>query len=108
MPTLNFILWTIFGAGVVTWLSRISPFVLLKKFNLSPAVIEFLSFVPITIMAGLWFQEIFMPRSGQLPEINTLNLLASIPTLLSAVISKNLLVIVIVGVLSAAVCQLII
>lgn len=108
MPTLNFILWTIFGAGVVTWLSRISPFVLLKKFNLSPAVIEFLSFVPITIMAALWFQEIFMPRSGQLPEINTLNLLASIPTLLSAVISKNLLVIVIVGVLSAAVCQLII
>ncbi|KRN77656.1 hypothetical protein IV43_GL000681 [Ligilactobacillus acidipiscis] len=38
---INFILWTIFATGLVTWLSRIIPFVLLKRFTLSPTVIEF-------------------------------------------------------------------
>lgn len=107
MPTVNFILWTIFGTGLVTWLSRITPFVLLKKFNLSPAIIEFLSFVPVTIMAALWIQQLFVQHLGQLPSINYLNLLASLPTVISAITSKNLLVIVIVGIVSAAVFKLI-
>lgn len=107
MLTINFILWTIFATGLVTWLSRIIPFVLLKRFTLSPTVIEFLSFVPITIMAALWFQQLFIQHPGELPGINYLNLCASLPTIISAMISKNLLVIVAIGIISAALFNLV-
>lgn len=99
-PSFKFVLLTIVGCGVVTWLSRILPFVLLKRFSLSKAVIEYLSFVPVVIMSALWFSNLFTPHLGQLPTLNVNNLLASLPTVLAAIISKNLLVIVLVGLLS--------
>src|SRR5699024_486168 len=107
MPTIKFISWTIFCTGLATWLTRITHFVLLKKFTLPPAVIEFLNFVPITIVAALWFQQIFIQQPGQLPAIDYLNLCASLPTVISAIISKNLLVIVVVGIISAAVFNIV-
>lgn len=106
MPSFNFVLLTIVGTGVVTWLSRIIPFVVLKKFQLSKGVIEFLSFVPIAIMLALWFENIFVQHIGHLPSIEWGNFLASLPTVASAIISKNLLVIVIVGVISLGVIRL--
>lgn len=106
MPSFNFVLLTIVGTGVVTWLSRIIPFVVLKKFQLSKGVIEFLSFVPIAIMSVLWFENIFVQHIGHLPSIEWGNFLASLPTVASAIISKNLLVIVIVGVISLGVIRL--
>lgn len=56
MPSSNFILLTILGSGLATWLGRIMPFVILKKFRLSAKMVEFLSFVPISIMSVLWFE----------------------------------------------------
>lgn len=100
MSSFNFVLLTIVGTGVVTWLSRILPFVILKKFKLSPGVVQFLSFVPIAIMSALWFENLFIQHIGHLPSIDWGNLLASIPSIINAVIWKNLLVIVIVGVIS--------
>ncbi len=100
MPSSSFIFLTILGSGIATWLSRILPFVILKKFKLSSGVIEFLSFVPIAIMSALWFENLFIQHLGQLPSLNWPNLLASLPTVLSAMISKNLLVTVVVGVIS--------
>jgi len=98
MLSINYITLTIIGCAVVTWLSRVVPFVLLKKFDLPKAVIEFLSFVPIVIMSTLWFNSLFIQNIGELPKINYENLIASLPTVLSAIISKNLLVIVITGI----------
>ena len=106
MSSFNFVFMTIVGTGLVTWLSRITPFILLKKFRLSAGVVEFLSFVPIAIMSALWFENLFIQHLGQLPAIDWDNLLASIPTVISAIISKNLLVIVIVGVVSLAILRL--
>lgn len=105
MPSFNFVLLTIIGTGIVTWLSRIIPFVLLKKFQLSKGVIEFLSFVPIAIMSALWFENLFVQHIGHLPSIEMGNFLASIPTVVSAIITKNLLVIVIVGVISLGIVR---
>ncbi|KRK86309.1 AzlD domain-containing protein [Lentilactobacillus sunkii] len=107
MPSFNFVLLTIIGTGIVTWLSRIIPFVLLKKFQLSKGVIEFLSFVPIAIMSALWFENLFVQHIGHLPSIEWGNFLASIPTVISAIISKNLLVIVIVGVISLGIVRMV-
>ncbi|WP_154022041.1 AzlD domain-containing protein [Ligilactobacillus acidipiscis] len=80
---------------------------MLKKFALSPTVIEFLGFFPITSMAALWFQQIFIQHLGELPGINYLNLCASLPTIISVIVSKNLLVIVTIRIISAALFNLI-
>ena len=92
---------------MVTWLTRIIPLVLLKKFDLPKPVIEFLSFVPIVIMSALWFSSLFNQRLGELPTINYENLLASLPTVLSAYLTKNLLVIVATGMVTLALIRLV-
>ncbi|GAX04377.1 branched-chain amino acid ABC transporter [Secundilactobacillus pentosiphilus] len=103
MSLSSYVLLVILGSGLVTWLSRVVPFVLLKEFKLPAIVVNFLGFVPICIMSALWMESLFIQHLGQLPSLNVPNILASVPTLISAVISKNLLVIVIVGVISLAV-----
>ena len=91
----------------MTWLSRVLPFVLGKKFDLPKPIIEYLSFVPIVIMSALWFDSLFIQKIGEFPQINYENLLASLPTVLSAIISKSLLVIVVVGIISLAIIRLV-
>ena len=103
----NYTMLTIIGCGIATWLSRILPFVLLKKFTLPKIIVEFLSFVPIVIMASLWFSNLFTPYLGHLPKVNMDYVLASLPTFIVALISKSLLVIVLVGVISLALLRLI-
>lgn len=98
---------TLIGCAIVTWLSRILPFILLKKFDLPKAITEYLSLVPIVIMSALWFDSLFIQKIGQLPQINYENLFASLPTVLSAIISKSLLVIVVVGIVSLAIIRLV-
>ncbi|WP_125771291.1 AzlD domain-containing protein [Companilactobacillus furfuricola] len=105
MLSFNFVLMTIVGCGLATWLSRVLPFWVLRKVKLSPRVIEFLSFVPIVIMSALWFENLFHQHLGHLPTIDFPNLIASVPTVFSAIISKSLLVIVIVGIISLAVVR---
>lgn len=80
------------------WLSKILPFILLKKFSL-PAIV---------IMSALWFSQLLTQHLRHLPSINWENLLASLPTLISAIISKNLLVTVIVGIISLALIRMVI
>lgn len=105
MRSVSFVILTIFLCGLVTWLSRVVPFVLLKKFHLPNAVVEYLSFVPVVIMSALWFENLFVQHLGSLPTVNVENLLASIPTVMAAVISKSLMVVVIVGIISLAVVR---
>lgn len=102
MYTTSYLFFTILGCGLATWLSRVLPFLFIKRMNFSQPVAEFLRFVPIVIMSALWFNSLFVQNLGHLPSIDWENLLASLPTVLSAIISKNLLVIVIVGMISLA------
>ncbi|WP_353989473.1 AzlD domain-containing protein [Pediococcus argentinicus] len=59
-----YVFMTFVGCGLVTWLLRVVPFVLLKKFSLPKLAVEFLSFVPITIMAALFFESWFIGHPG--------------------------------------------
>ncbi|HJG21748.1 AzlD domain-containing protein [Enterococcus durans] len=106
MPSFDFTLLTIVGCGIATWLSRTVPFALLKKFDLPAPLLEYLGFVPIVIMSALWFNSLFIQDLGHLPQINMENLLASVPTILAAILSKSLLVIVIIGIISLAIIRL--
>ncbi|MDR0199765.1 MAG: AzlD domain-containing protein [Streptococcaceae bacterium] len=107
MASTKILLLTILGSALVTWLSRILPFVLLKKMALPQWLVDFLSFVPIVIMSALWFSACFTQHLGHLPSVNWPNLAASLPTALAAILSKNLFMVVIVGVLSLALIQLV-
>ncbi|WP_316481701.1 AzlD domain-containing protein, partial [Enterococcus faecium] len=53
-----------------------------------------------------WFSSLFTQNIGHLPQINLENALASVPTLLAAILSKSLLVIVLVGILSLSLIRL--
>lgn len=107
MSSIEYTLLVIAGAGIATWLSRVFPFILLKKFHLSKGVLEYLSFVPVVIMSALWFSSLFNQHLGSLPTLDVNNTLASLPTILAAIISKNLLVIVVVGIISLGIIQMI-
>lgn len=106
MSSFNYVLLTIFLAGLAMWLSKVLPFLLLKKFTLPKWALEYLSFVPIVIMSALWFSELFEQHLGSLPTLNWENFTASLPTLLAAILSKDLLVTVIVGIFSLALLRL--
>ncbi|WPC16713.1 AzlD domain-containing protein [Pediococcus inopinatus] len=100
------VLWTIIGCGIVTWLSRVIPFVLVKNFDLPKWLIQYLSFVPLVIMTALIMENIFTHHAGSLPTVNYENLLATVPTFVAAIISKSLIVIVVVGIVSMALIRL--
>ena len=57
MPSSEYLFLTILGCTAATWLSRILPFLLLKKVSLPQKLLEYLSFVPIVIMSALWFAK---------------------------------------------------
>ncbi|WP_328285054.1 AzlD domain-containing protein [Liquorilactobacillus vini] len=99
-------LFTILGCSLVTWFLRVTPFIILQHFHLPKLVLDFLNFVPIAIMAGLWIESLLIRQPGQLPAINWLNLGASIPAFLTVIISRNLLITVIVGVIGAGILQM--
>ena len=101
----NKVVLTIISCGIVAILSRVLPFVLLKYVHLSDRLVEFLDFVPIVIMTTLWFGNLFTPHLGHLPTLNLEYLLASLPTFLAAIVTKNLLLIVLVGIISLAILR---
>lgn len=51
-------------------------------------------------MSSLWFESLFIQHIGHLPNIDWPNLIASIPTIMTAILTKSLLLIVLIGVLS--------
>ena len=55
----------------------------------------------------MWFGNLFIAQPGQLSKVRVDFLIASLPTVVAAIISKSLLVIVIVGIISLAVLRLI-
>ena len=57
-------------------------------------------------MSALWFSSLFEQRIGHLPSLNLPYLFASFPTILAAILTKNLLLIVLVGIASFALIQI--
>ncbi|MWP50094.1 AzlD domain-containing protein [Gilliamella sp. Lep-s21] len=87
----------ILGCGLVTWLPRVIPFMLVRKLQLPNVVIRFLSYVPLCILTALFVQNLFVVKEGQFPDFHVEYCLASIPTVIVAVVTKNLMCIVVAG-----------
>ena len=94
------VLLMIIGTGLVTVIPRVLPLMILSKFQLPQWAEKWLSFVPITVMASLIAQEIFI-HEGELVLIkNNLPLLAAIPTCIIAIKTQSLLFTVLGGMVS--------
>ncbi|GED68561.1 branched-chain amino acid ABC transporter [Brevibacillus reuszeri] len=95
--------WDVFliiiGSALVTFLPRVLPLMVLSRMELPEWGIRWLNYVPISVMAALVGQELFV-KEGQLSLVNNVELLAAIPTVLIAMKTKSLLGTVVAGMVS--------
>lgn len=93
-------------AGLVTWVPRVLPFIVLHRLKVPQVAAEFLSFVPVCLLGALSFQSLFVHEAGQL-SLSGEHFLAAVPTVLTAIFSRSLVSTVIVGVCAMALVRLI-
>ena len=98
----NYIFVAILLSALVTWLSRISPFVLVKYRGLPKIVERFLQYLPVSIIFALILSSIVNGKIGQLQTFKWLDLIAVFPTIYIAFRYRNLVVTVIFGVILVA------
>ncbi|WP_065674536.1 AzlD domain-containing protein [Lactiplantibacillus pentosus] len=98
----SYILITILLCGLVTWLSRIVPFAIIKNLTVPHWLINFLSFVPVAIMTAIFVESLLVYHAAHWPGFNLPNIYASIPAVLADVLTKSLLAVVITGIVAMA------
>jgi len=96
--------WDVFliivGSALVTFLPRVVPLMVLSRMELPEWGIRWLNYVPISVMAALVGQELFV-HDGQLASLWTnVELLAAIPTVLVAIKTRSLLGTVVAGMIA--------
>ena len=102
MAVNKFILIAILLGFVVSWVPRILPFVLVKYKGLPDIVVRFLHYLPVSILFALILSSLMTEKIGHLPQFKWMEILATVPTVIVAFKSKNLLYAVIVGIISMA------
>nr|WP_276551289.1 AzlD domain-containing protein [Lactiplantibacillus paraplantarum] len=103
----TYILATILLCGLVTWLSRIVPFAIIKNLTVPHWLINFLSFVPVAIMTAIFVESLLTYHVGHWPGLDLPNIYASIPAILAGILTKSLLAVVITGIIAMAVLRLV-
>ena len=76
----KYLLLAVIFSGLVTWIPRMIPFILVKYKGL-PAIVErFLKFLPVSIIFALILSSVVTGKVGSLPQIKWLDFLAVFPT----------------------------
>ncbi|BBI33970.1 AzlD domain-containing protein [Cohnella abietis] len=100
--------WDVFliiiGSALVTFLPRVLPLIVLSRMELPEWGIRWLNYVPISVMAALIGQELFV-QDEHFSLLNYIELLAAIPTVLIAMKTKSLLGTVVAGMVSIMVLR---
>ena len=96
MAVNEFILIAILLGFVVSWVPRVLPFVLVKYKGLPDIVVRFLHYLPVSILFALILSSLTTEKIGHLPQFKWMEILATVPTVIVAFKSKNLLYAVIV------------
>ena len=107
LMTTSYVLLTILGCSLVTWIPRIAPFVLSKKLDFPDWLLKFLSYLPICILTALLLQSVLIYKEGSFPTFKLLETVGCIPTLLVAIRTKDLMRTVITGIVTIALLRLI-
>lgn len=102
------VLLIILGAALVTFLPRVVPLMILSRFELPEWGMRWLNYVPISVMAALIGQEIFM-NDGKISSLfDNVELYAAIPTFWIAIKTRSLLGTVLAGIISIMLIQMVI
>jgi len=80
---------TIVGMGLVTYLPRLLPMLLLSRRNLAPWISRWLAFVPATVLAALLVPGLVCSDGKLAIAFDNLFLLAAVPTFFVAWRWKN-------------------
>lgn len=106
MTTTIHMLTIIVLCGVVTWLTRIIPFILITKIKLSERVIKWLSFIPITLFTALIIDGLIEQQEGVMGyTINVPFLITMLPTIVIAMLSRSLTITILSGIIIMAVLR---
>ena len=93
------ILMTIMGMAVVTYLPRVLPLFVLSGKKLPEWMISCLGFVPPAVLAAMLLPAIVLKEGKLNLSMDNLFLWAALPTFAAAVLTKNLFIPVVVGML---------
>jgi branched-subunit amino acid transport protein len=88
---------TIIGMGLITYAIRLSPILLLERFELSPAVRQALKFVPVAVLSAIILPELVLPGGEVGLSLANGRLWAGIAAILVAWRTKNVLWTIAVG-----------
>lgn len=83
--------------ALVTYIPRVLPLLVLSRLKLSKLFLEWLGLLPVAILGALLSPVLFMPGGEFSLSLTNPFLLASIPTFLVAIKTKNLLLTVLLG-----------
>lgn len=87
----------IIGMGLITFAIRITPIILLERFDLSDTVRQGLRFVPAAVLSAIIFPELLMPGGTLDISLTNVRLLAGLLAALVAWRTKNVLYTIAVG-----------
>ena len=103
---MNMYVWSVIVGGcIVTVIPRVLPITILSKIRLNKKVEEFLTYIPISILAALIAVELFTDNNKISIEGNFVEILAAVPTLLVALKRNNLLLTVVIVIVSIAILR---
>lgn len=88
------------GMALVTFIPRFLPLALLSRRRVPEYIINWLDYVPVAIISALLAPGILMENSRIFLSLDNSFLLASIPTFLCALITRNMFFTVITGMIS--------
>ena len=103
----TYVLAAIIVSALVTWIPRIFPYILVRFAKLPDKVVQFLGYLPITIIFALILSSIFTVEVGSLPRLNWLETIAVLPTFLVISKSKNVMLAVVTGIICIAFLRLV-
>ncbi|HEW91593.1 MAG TPA: AzlD domain-containing protein [Thermotogaceae bacterium] len=85
---------------LVTYVSRFVPIFLLSKSNMPAWLIKWLKYIPVGVLSALLAPSIFMTDTHLNLSVNNPFLLASIPCFIVAIVRKNILLTILVGIVA--------
>ncbi|BAK95343.1 AzlD domain-containing protein [Tetragenococcus halophilus] len=95
-------LYLMLGCFVVTWIPRILPFAFAKKMQFPEKFRLFLDYLPLCILAALLVQNLLSVPTGKAPILNIQETIACIPALIVGIYTKDLMKIVVTGIIAIA------
>ena len=91
-------LWlTIAGMGIVTFLPRVLPFLLVERFEMPGRVRQALSYVPMAVLSAIVAQDLVAPGGETDLSADNLRLLAGVAGVAVAALSRNIAVTIVAG-----------